>query len=283
MQEKKINNRCNGTCAGIRYFDCPPGYGVFTTVERIVIQNTPNITAKIQTKSFRDDLLDDFTEKNIARISINPNNECEVHKKGHVYKNEVHIQTNTDAESSAENGVANKLSNNFKTSLSLQDILEPANNLTVNTNNDFDQNTIIQPDDTYLVHEMRKNTNLVENNKHKSEIDLIEAIGGSWAGTTDSKDLWSYTNLKRNLEKPQKNDCTNYNDKVVQSTLNNVVLKTPRNKSVNPVSHLVNGSKTVPRKSKLLQENVNKECDNNLMGKKNNESDISEYLIFIFK
>lgn len=137
----------------------------------------------------------------------------------------------------------------FRTSLSLQNILNPSDDYSVNTTNDFDQNTLIQPDKAYLIRDESKHA--VANNKTKSEVDLIDAIGGSWAGTTDQKQLESFANLRKNLDSKNENVNNNY-----RSTYTNGVNKNSRNKSLDIISHLVEGSKTLPRKAKLLQESI---------------------------
>lgn len=142
----------------------------------------------------------------------------------------------------------------FRTSLSLQNILDPMEDYSVNTNNDFDQNSVIPPDKTYLIRETNKHA--VGNNKTKSEMDLIDAIGGSWAGSTDQKQLESYSNLRKNFD--SKNESVNNN----RSSYINGVSKNSRNKSMDIISHLVEGSKTLPRKTKLLQESITNGKDN---------------------
>ncbi|KAK4879570.1 hypothetical protein RN001_007716 [Aquatica leii] len=263
LHEKKINNNCNGSCAGIQYFQCLPGYGIFTTIERIIPQTLESTLKRHSSKpSTSLDLLEELTKKNAASIG-GITKDCEVHKRNSGVetrnKNEAHTQTDSEK-------VRNKISyssnyNKFKSSLSMQNIVDTVTNASTNTNNDFDQNTVIQSDDLRLIQEAYKNT---FEQKPKSEIDLIDAIGGSWSGTTSPKDLEEYSRFKRKIEKTFKNDCLNCNDKVLHSKSNNSVTpQTSRNKSINPVSHLVNGSKTVPRKVKLMQETDSKNVNRN--------------------
>ncbi|CAH1991530.1 unnamed protein product [Acanthoscelides obtectus] len=40
--EKKKDNYCNGSCAGIQYFECAPGYGCLHNIERIIPQSYAN-------------------------------------------------------------------------------------------------------------------------------------------------------------------------------------------------------------------------------------------------
>lgn len=128
---------------------------------------------------------------------------------------------------------------NSRNSRSLQNILD-VDSMTVNTNNDFDQNTVIQPDRTYLMPDMERKS------RNKSEIDLIDVIG-SWSGTTDSTQLQQFSNLKKGLDK---ND--NIKEKYVHvenNTLNR------RNKSINPLSHLLEGNNSL-RRSKFYTNDL---------------------------
>ncbi|CAH2002790.1 unnamed protein product [Acanthoscelides obtectus] len=137
----------------------------------------------------------------------------------------------------------NKPVSGLRNSLSLQDIVE---NTSVNTNNDFDQNTIIQSDKTHLTNEQRKI-------KNKSEMDLIEVIGGTWSGSTDSKTLESFSDLKKNLDK---ND--NLKEKYSQSQYKSNTWS-KRNKSVNLLSHFIDShhsSNTLKRTAKFYTDSV---------------------------
>lgn len=81
---------------------------------------------------------------------------------------------------------------------------------TINPNNDFDQNTVIQPEKTHLMPEQRKV-------KNKSEMDLIDVIGGSWSGNADILNLDSFSNIKKNLETNE-----NIKDKIRKSSSNTI-------------------------------------------------------------
>lgn len=139
-------------------------------------------------------------------------------------------------------GEESNKSSYFRTSVSLQNILDPSEDYSVNTTNDFDQNSLIQPEKTYLIRD-------TATTKTKSEVDLIDAIGGTWAGSTDQKQLESFANIRKHLDK---NDNVNQ----YRSSYSNGVNKNSRNKSLDIISHLVEGSKTLPRKAKLLQESI---------------------------
>lgn len=162
----------------------------------------------------------------------------------------------------------------FRTSLSLQNILDPMEDYSVNTNNDFDQNSVIPPDKTYLIRETSKHA--VGNNKTKSEMDLIDAIGGSWAGSTDQKQLESYSNLRKNFD--SKSESVNNN----RSSYTNGVSKNSRNKSMDIFSHLVEGSKTLPRKTKLLQESITNGKDSRKEEKYTSKFSLNISIIFKF-
>ncbi|KAB0798491.1 hypothetical protein PPYR_09484 [Photinus pyralis] len=249
LYEKKINNNCNGTCAGIQYFECLPGFGIFTTIERIVPRNVECATVK-SARKLSATLLDNFTEKNVADISINLK-ECDAQKKNHISESKFKNDTQTQ--------------NRFRTSHSMQNILDPKSTST-NANNDFDQNTIIQPDNTNLIHEGGSN----KIDMHRTEIDLIDAIGGTWSDTLNHKEL-ERPHLKKPYEKTSRSEFYVPCD-TTHSALNVTPTK-PRNKSINPVSHLINGSKTVPRKVKFFQE-PEKTVNKSAIGSKNGEVDI---------
>lgn len=186
--------------------------------------------------------IDDSIEHNISKISVRPPPPDQSPEKPH---HEEIVTRYTDYPK-IKTEESNR-SSYFRTSLSLQN-LNPSDDYSVNTNNDFDQNTVIQPDKTYLIRDASRNA--VANNKTKSEVDLIDAIGGSWAGSTDQKHLESYSHLRKSLDKNE-NVNNNY-----RSSYSNGVSKNSRNKSLDIISHLVEGSKTLPRKAKLLQESI---------------------------
>ncbi|KAF5282823.1 hypothetical protein FQR65_LT02820 [Abscondita terminalis] len=257
LYDKKINNNCTGSCAGIQYFECPSGFGIFTTIERIIPKTLESTSKKYSSKSSNPlDLLDELTKKNVSSFAINAK-DCEVHKKGFETRSKNEAHTQTDSEKLRNNTTTSSNYNKFKTSLSMQNIVDTVNNASTNTNNDFDENTMIQSDNLRLI----KDTRNKFEHKPKTEIDLIDAIGGSWSGTTNSKDLEEYSSFKIS-GKAFKNDYLNLNDK--HSKPNNIMTnKASRIKSINPVSQIINGSKTVPRKTKLMQETESKNISRN--------------------
>ncbi|KAJ8947473.1 hypothetical protein NQ318_009776 [Aromia moschata] len=236
LHEKKKNNNCSGSCANIKYFSCAPGHGIFTTIEKILPSNYPGTSNHFSPPTSASDL-DLCLEKNLSSIAngidIRPHHEEIVTKYGE-----------------SRHAVPQKLSTEYKrqsmpiknarNSRSLQNILD-VDKITVNTNNDFDQNTVIQPDKTYLVADSQKK------GKNKSEIDLIEIIGGTWSGSTDSKQLESFSNFKKTLDK---ND--NIKEKYVP-TENNTFGR--RNKSMNPLSHLTSNN-TLKRTAKFYTNDI---------------------------
>ncbi|KAJ8973994.1 hypothetical protein NQ317_002390 [Molorchus minor] len=173
-KEKRKNNTCSGSCANIKYFSCAPGHGIFTTIEKILPQNYLGTSNKVTPTPVTE--LEACLEKNMASIvnsiANKPHHEEIITKYG---------------EYSKKPSMPVK---NARNSRSLQDILD-VNTGSVNTNNDFDQNSVIQPDKTYLMLDSQKKS------RNKSEIDLIEVIGGTWSGTTDSKQLENFSNLKK--------------------------------------------------------------------------------------
>lgn len=155
---------------------------------------------------------------------------------------------------------SSKPTSSMRNSLSLQNMLE-VENKSVNTNNDFDQNTVIQPDKIYLVPEQRKI-------KTKSEMDLIDVIGGSWSGTIDSKQLDTFSNSKKHLDKNDnikvnkhspiengfkekytyfENGIKDNSSSFDNNTKENTSTLSRRNKSLNPLAHLLEGNSTLKR------------------------------------
>ncbi|CAG9825331.1 unnamed protein product [Phaedon cochleariae] len=219
LHERKKGNNCNGSCAGIQYFTCLPGFGVFTTIERVIPNNTTESTA------FSD--LDYHIDKNVYSITKNmsnskPKNEEIVTRYGE-YPKQLTIPS---------------ISTSMRNSLSLQNMLD-IGSTTINTNNDFDQNSVIQPERTYLMAETKKA-------KNKSEVDLIDVIG-TWSGTTDKANLEAFSNFKKNLDK-------NDNIKEKYSTLETNTLSR-RNKSVNPLSHFLDSSSTLKKSTAKFYTN----------------------------
>nr|XP_023013021.1 ubiquitin carboxyl-terminal hydrolase CYLD isoform X2 [Leptinotarsa decemlineata] len=224
LHDKRKNNFCNGSCAGIQYFECPRGYGVFTTIEKIVPKNNNRISSGVvdPTVSSQKTDLDLCLEKNLYSMvngssNSKPKYEEIITKYGEYPK---HFT------------MPSKSCSYMRNSLSLQNMLD-MENTTVNTNNDFDQNTVIQPDRTYLVSDHKKVRN-------KSEMDLIDVIGGTWSGSTDKAGLESFSNFKKNLDK-------NDNVKEKHTFFDNGTISR-RNKSMNPISHLLDGN-SIPKKS----------------------------------
>lgn len=221
MKEKKRDNRCDGSCAGIQYFNCLPGYGVFTTIERIVPHHIPSNIESIATD------LDVQIHKNALCINSLDKNPDRVKYGG---KLDYNIDRQEPSNSYQKN-------TNFKTSLSLHTLTDGSS---INTNNDFDQNTILQPDNTQLLNEKSK----VSDRKSisKTNIDLIDVIGGVWAGTTESDKLPGYAGLKKTLEKSE----------YCNTTDRNTGSKFSRNRSPNLIVQL--SSKTLPKKTKFMQD-----------------------------
>lgn len=128
---------------------CLPGYGVFTTIEKII----PNYYNPL-----KDIDLNPPPPKHISNLDLSiestmfslinlndgrPRNEEIITKYGEYPKKLI---------------TPSKPTNYIRASLSLQNMLD-VENISVNTNNDFDQNSVIQPDNTYLMPEQKKNEN----------------------------------------------------------------------------------------------------------------------------
>ncbi|RZB73458.1 CAP GLY domain containing protein, partial [Asbolus verrucosus] len=225
LHQKKKDNKCDGSCAGIQYFNCLPGYGVFTTIDRIVLSNSPLITNKDTTKATDLDLC---LEKNVSSLLGNdskPKNEEIVTRFGEYSKSNLPPKSSTY----------------LRNSLSLQNILE-TDTVTANSNNDFDQNSIIQPDKSHLIGDKKA--------RIKSEIDLSDIIGGVWHGASDTKELEKFSNLNRTLER---NDGDR-NGHRENSRAN-------RNKSANILSHFYDS--TLPKRNKVATQTA-KFYDNTL-------------------
>lgn len=158
-----------------------------------------------------------------------------------------------------------KSSSYIRTSLSLQNMLD-VDNVSINTNNDFDQNTVIQPDKTFLMPDQKKIKTKSENDiklRNKSEVDLVEIIGGTWAGTTDSKELEKFGSLKKNLDK---NDNIKEKYSSMENGHSNTLTK--RNKSINPLTHLLDGNNSLKKNTAKfytdLEENAKNGSNNSL-------------------
>ncbi|XP_060518432.1 probable phosphorylase b kinase regulatory subunit beta [Cylas formicarius] len=214
LHEKNKKSRCNGSCAGIQYFQCLPGYAVFTTIERVV----PSIYANKSESPPPVSDLDICLQKNISSFL-----------NGGLDK-PPHEEVVTRYGEYSKKILPNKNVTYIRNSLSLQNISD-SDNTSVNTNNDFDQNTIIQPEKTHLMNE-----NKIRN---KSEMD-IHSIHGSVIIDQSRKNL-------------DKND--NINDKYYAITnANTINNRGVRNKSGNPISHLIDG--TTLKRSKFYTNSV---------------------------
>lgn len=220
-QEKKISNTCDGSCAGIQYFHCLPGYGVFTTADKIIpytygstysanddANNEP--ATKIENATHIDEY-ESLVQKNISRISLQ------------------------EPSTSAVNGTLNNQNGKssrakVKSSPSLQALM---NENSVNTNNDFDQNSILQSENIYLLEKARHVNG-------KRPVDLIEAIG-SWSPNMNS----TATNDK---------DYKRYFNAIDGHGSNTLSMNGRNGKVKNVNNSLINGSasKTMPRKFKNI-------------------------------
>lgn len=213
---------------------CLPGYGVFTTIEKIVPNNISPLKTELNPSPPKPQSnLDLSIESNMfSLMNLNegkPKNEEIITKYGEYPKK---LTT------------PSKPTNYIRASLSLQNMLD-VGNITVNTNNDFDQNTVIQPDSTYLMPDQKKTKGKIELDvkiKNKSDVDLAEIIGGSWAGTTDSKELEKFGSLKKNLDK---NDNLKEKYSHIENGGSNTL--TRRNKSLNPLTHFLDSNNTLKK------------------------------------
>lgn len=193
--------------------------------------------------------IDDLCEKNVCRISVRPK-EDEKAISDRPHHEEIVTRYNEYPKTTVTAPI-NKYTPRVRTSLSLQNILDPMESFSVNTNNDFDQNSIIQPDSAYL---MNKNVNVGMNNK-KPQTYLIDSNGDFWGENGDFWDENGGTKQSDSSVTLRKNINRNENHSDFRSSYKNVP-KSTRNRSTNVFSHIESGSKTLPRKSKLLQENI---------------------------
>ncbi|GJQ86512.1 CYLD [Trypoxylus dichotomus] len=240
LHEKQQNNQCDGFYAGVQYFKCPRGHGIFTTIDKLIIAH--DYTADSPIKNSPQSELDASVERNLSKFTEN-------------------YRAKDDA---SNNSISNKTSNNFRTSHSMQNIYDIKNQISINTTNDFDQNSILQPEKTHLINDVRK---MAIYQKMKSEVDLKDVIGNIWSDRVETVKPNSYAHLRRDgglpdnpaLLEMQSSPIENFNSSLSIKNGNGIV-KSPRNKSSNPISHLVNGSKTVPKKTKYnLERTSNKE------------------------
>ncbi|CAG9769168.1 unnamed protein product [Ceutorhynchus assimilis] len=252
LHEKRASNKCNGYCAGIQYFQCLPGRGLFTTIEKI----QPTFTSKEPDRPIIDKSppqnhltdLDVLIKENMTDLFTRnksldkPPREEIVTKYG-----EYSEKLSTLAKST-------QLNHNMRNSVSLQNILE-VDGGSINTNNDFDQNTIIQPDRSHLMN--------TEKIKNKSEVDLHDLIGHPW-GNSDATKAESYTNLRKSLDrndniKEKYSPLLNRNSTI---SSNGTLSKSPRIKSIIPINHLLEGTGTM-KKSKFYTSDASY-IENNL-------------------
>ncbi|KAK9686915.1 CAP-Gly domain [Popillia japonica] len=230
LHEKQQNNQCDGFYAGVQYFKCQRGHGIFTTIDKLSIANDYSCDPPIKKGPHSE--LDASVERNLSNFTEN-------------YK------LKDDA---SKTNISNKTSNTVRTSHSMQNIYEVKNQFSINTNNDFDQNSMLQPEKTNLIHDTSK---IIVHQKLKADVDLKDVIGNIWA---DAIRPVSYTHHKKGSDLPDNSVVletqTNLDklNNVTTARNGNVIFKSPRNKSPNPLSHLRNGSKTLPKKTKYSCE-----------------------------
>lgn len=163
----------------------------------------------------------------------------------------------------------------------MQNIYEVKNQFSINTNNDFDQNSMLQPEKTNLIHDTSK---IIVHQKLKADVDLKDVIGNIWA---DAIRPVSYTHHKKGSDLPDNSVVletqTNLDklNNVTTARNGNVIFKSPRNKSPNPLSHLRNGSKTLPKKTKYSCERTSLNKDRGVfVSTKSIDISPSKYLFF---
>ncbi|XP_044751423.1 ubiquitin carboxyl-terminal hydrolase CYLD isoform X2 [Coccinella septempunctata] len=91
--------------------------------------------------------------------------------------------------------LSNKSTTYIRNSLSLQNMLDV--DRSTNSNNDFDNNSIIPRDKAYLIHESDSKKKI----RNKSELDLIDILGNSQYDNHDKKGEYSGTCKKLNGKK----------------------------------------------------------------------------------
>lgn len=187
------------------------------TIEKIIPQtNISYADENLQTMEF-----DKYLEHNITSLTgtLNKTNKVDKESKTEIVNNEAKLESN----------------NLVKPALSINNVTDCA----TNTNNDFDQNTIIQPDNIHLI-KQNKSRNLQTKSTaqfYTSEMDLIETIGGKWQGTTEPEQLEKFSQF----EVPEK--------------YNKAESKTEKMLKNNSFTYIINGSKTLPKK-KLNEDRV---------------------------
>lgn len=239
---------------------CLPGYGLFTTIEKIIPSNY-NYSDDSDPPPKPVSNLDLSIENMFSLMNLHdgkPKNEEIITKYGEYPK-----KLTTPMKSSTY----------IRPSLSLQNMLQ-VDSLSVNTNNDFDQNTVIQPDKTYLMPDQKKIRNSSAINitvKNKSDVELAEIIGGSWAGTTDTKELEKFGRLKKNLDK---NDNIKEKYSHLENGNNNTLGK--RNKSVNPLSHFLESNNTLKKHTAKFYTDTENNKDETMMPSRKQENSKSK-------
>lgn len=180
LHEKRDQNKCDGSCSGIPYFSCSPGKGYFATIEKI---NPINITAfkEVPKKTDSQDSLERKIISNIflrdKELEIPPKNEEIITKYGE-YTN-----------------MSNKSTTYIRNSFSLQNILDV--DKSTNSNNDFDNNSMMPADKTYLIHESESKKKF----RNKSELDLIDMLGNSSYDDREKNGEYSGVPKKGNVAK----------------------------------------------------------------------------------
>lgn len=203
---------------------------MFTTIERLI----PYVDVNLYSKDDDSESEQNGCEKNVSQINITfDRDENKPHHE--------EIITTYNEYPKISTASTNKGMGIVRTSLSLQNIMaSTSSNGTINTTNDFDQNTIIQPDSTYLIKETSRGTPHFAHSRHKSEVDLVATNASKGISTTHVD-----STVKKKLDK---NDHAEFRHSY------NYLPKNSRNKSANIFSHMMDGTKTLPGKSKLFKE-----------------------------
>lgn len=248
---------------------CLPGYGVFTTIEKIFPNNfnylneSDSLPHQESVSSLDLGIVSNMNT--LMNLNVDkPKNEEIITKYGEYPKK---LTT------------PSKPSSYIRTSLSLQNMLD-VDNVSVNTNNDFDQNTVIQPDKTYLMSDQKKIRNKCEVDvkiKNKSEVDLADIIGSSWAGTTEAKELEKFGSLKKRLDKT---DDIKEKYSHIENGHNTL---SRRNKSLNPLIHFLDNNNTLKRRStaKFYTDYIENNQDQTLIPNGKQENSKSKFSLIL--
>lgn len=217
LREKKQGTRCNGSIARVQYFNCLPGYGIFATIDRLVAHNV-----------LHNNLPGSGTDDN---GKYSPTNKCLTNSiKKPTYKSQTtYTDKNTTSviTSSSQQDELPDNARNMKSSRSFQQPLSNENKReSVNTNNDFDHNTILQSD----------RLQLLTNKGTKQSAALRNSEDNEKSGKINDSKL---TNVE-----PFSNTAEIINAFTQPDT------KTIRNKSLNIISHLNSSSKGISKKRK---------------------------------